>query len=169
LWRADWTITALFAVAAVTATVNARLILMSASLQPWLAATPTPLNAVNLFFLTDAGWILGMRYHSGGGRDVGIMLGSGILLWIVWVLATVPGLIAGSLISEPKQYGLDLVMPIFFAAMLLPLWKGPRPAMAWLVAGAVGVAVSLIGGGYLFIVAGALAGAATGAFLDDGA
>jgi predicted branched-subunit amino acid permease len=167
LWRGDWTLAALAAVAAVTATVNARLILMSASLQPWMAASPTALNAFNLFFLTDASWILGTRYHVGGGRDLGVLLGAGSLLWVIWIAATLPGHIAGSLLTDPKSLGLDLVMPIFFAAMLVPLWKGVRPALPWMVAGIVGVGVSAVGGGYLFIVAGALAGAATGAFFDD--
>src|SRR5205085_2282742 len=35
----------------------------------------------------------------------------------------------------------DLVMPVFFAAMLIPLWRGPRRGVAWLIAGAVALVV----------------------------
>jgi predicted branched-subunit amino acid permease len=121
------------------------------------------------FFLVDASWIIGMRHRAEGGNDVGVFLGSGVFLWVVWVLATAPGYLAGALIPDPKRFGLDLIMPIFFVMMLVPMWRGARAARPWAIAAAVGVAVHALVPGYLFIVAGALAGAAAGAFLDDGA
>jgi hypothetical protein len=51
--------------------------------------------------------------------------------------------------------------------MLVPLWRGGRPALAWIVAGAVAITVHQLAGGWWFIVAGAIAGSAVGAFLDD--
>jgi predicted branched-subunit amino acid permease len=36
----------------------------------------------------------------------------------------------GALVSDPRRYGLDLVMPIFFAAMIVPLWRGGRSLRA---------------------------------------
>ena len=57
-------------------------------------------------------------------------------------------------------------MPIFFAAMLVPLWKGCKPALPWAIAGAVAVAVHWLVPGYAFIIAGALAGAVAGALLE---
>jgi branched chain amino acid efflux pump len=64
-------------------------------------------------------------------------------------------------VPEPKHFGLDLVMPVYFCAMLLPLWKGAGPALPWLAAGTVAVIVHALVPGYVFIVAGALAGVAT--------
>jgi predicted branched-subunit amino acid permease len=61
-------------------------------------------------------------------------------------------------------------MPVFFAAMTVPLWRGLRQsALPWSVAALVGLAVQALVPGYLFIVAGAVAGAITGAFVhaDD--
>ena len=58
-------------------------------------------------------------------------------------------------------------MPIFFAAMLIPLWRGPRRAAAWAVAGAVALLVQQFIAGWWFIVAGAVAGSVAGGFLDD--
>ena len=57
-------------------------------------------------------------------------------------------------------------MPIFFAAMLVPLWKGWRPARPWAAAAGVALIVHALVPGYTFIVAGALAGAAAGAWLE---
>src|SRR5215213_2440176 len=110
---------ALLEIMAVTAFVNARMILMSAFLQPWLKHAAGPQQALMLFLLTDANWLLGARYRSEGGRDLGIYLGSGLILWVVWVAATLPGYLAGALVPEPRRFGLDLLMPIFFSAMLV--------------------------------------------------
>ena len=167
IWQQVWSLSTLLALVTVTAVVNARMILMGAAIQPWLAQEPPARLALNLFLLTDAGWLIGTRYHAEGGRDVGVLFGSGVALWMVWVASTLPGYLAGSLVPEPRRVGLDLLMPIFFAAMLVPLWRGFRPARPWAVAGAVAVAVHALVPGYAFIVAGALAGAAAGALCDE--
>jgi predicted branched-subunit amino acid permease len=168
LWRETWSLSTLLAVMAVTATVNARMVLMGAAIQPWLAPAPKLQNALNLFFFTDANWLIGTRYRAEGGSDLGILFGAGFLLWVVWILATLPGFLAGALVTDPTRYGIDLVMPIFFSAMIVPLWRGFRSAVPWAVAGAVALLVEALVPGYLFIVAGALAGALAGAFLSDG-
>jgi predicted branched-subunit amino acid permease len=166
LWQPVWSPGAILAIATLTGVINSRMILMGAAIQPWLAEEPKPRAALNLFFLTDANWLIGTRYRNEGGRDIGVLFGSGIALWSVWVVATVPGYLAGSLVADPKRFGLDLVMPIFFSAMLVPLWKGVRPALPWFVAGLVALAVHWLVPGYAFILAGALAGAVAGALLE---
>ena len=60
-----------------------------------------------------------------------------------------------------------IVLPLFFSAMLVPLWKGVRPALPWAVAGCVALIAQRLAPGYVFIMAGALAGALTGAFMGD--
>lgn len=167
VWRAVWSPSALLEIVAVTAFVNARMILMSASLHPWLKHAVGPRQALMLFLLTDANWLLGMRYRAEGGHDLGIYLGSGLLLWVVWVAATLPGYLAGALAPDPRRYGLDLLMPIFFSAMLVPLWRGMRPALPWAAAGVVALIAHALAPGYVFILAGALAGALTGALVRD--
>ena len=167
VWRDAWNWGAVLVVAAVTAVVNSRMVLMGAAIQPWIAPAPVARNAVQLFFLTDANWLIGMRYTATGGRDHGVLLGAGLALWVAWTAATLPGYIAGALVAEPRRWGLDLVMPIFFAAMLVPLWKGPRLAVPWAVAGATALAVQALAPGYAFILAGALAGMLAGAFVHE--
>jgi predicted branched-subunit amino acid permease len=159
-----WTMTGLIAVILVTALVNLRLLLMSAGLQPWLASLPPSVNYPSLLFLTDANYILGMRYRQDGGRDAGIMLGAGIALWLVWVLGTIPGHLAGSAIGDPKRFGLDLVMPVFFGIMLVPLWKGQHDSRAWGVAGLVALACYAVIPGHWYLALGAFAGMAYAAF-----
>lgn len=167
LWRPEWSWGAIAGLAVVTATVNARMVLQGASLQPWFARHPKLVNAAHLFFFTDANWLIGTRYHGEGGRDLGVLIGAGLVLWLVWVAATVPGYLLGALVSDPRQYGIDLVMPIFFAAMIVPLWRGKRGALPWIVAGIVALITVRLVDGYAFIIVGALSGAVAGAFLDD--
>lgn len=169
LWRPEWSWGAIAGLAVVTATVNARMILQGASLQPWFTRYSKPLNALHLFFFTDANWLIGTRYQAEGGRDLGVLIGAGLLLWIVWIVATVAGHLLGTLVSDPRQYGIDLVMPIFFAAMIVPLWRGRRAALPWLVAGFVALITAKLVDGYAFIIVGSLSGAFVGAFADDAA
>jgi predicted branched-subunit amino acid permease len=167
VWPEDAGVVALTGLALLCATVNARMLLMSASLHPWLGALPPWQIYPALHLLTDPGWLIAMRYRSGGGSDAGVFFGASVLLFVAWTGAIVAGYWLGALIADPRRYGIDLVMPIFFAAMLIPLWRGPRRGAAWLVAGAVALAVQHLLGGWWFIVAGAVAGSIAGGFLDD--
>ncbi|MCP8940807.1 AzlC family ABC transporter permease [Alsobacter sp. SYSU M60028] len=163
LWTDTWTFAALLAIAVVTFTVNARMILQGASLQPWLREVPGAAKWPTLFLLTDANWVITERYRDRGGDDFGVLLGSGLVLWVAWLAFTLPGALLGGLMDDPKRFGVDLVLPIFFSAMIVPLWKGRRDTIAWSVAGLVSVATWYAVPGYAFMVAGPLAGALAGA------
>jgi predicted branched-subunit amino acid permease len=75
-------------------------------------------------------------------------------------------LLAGQL-SDPKKYGVDLVVPAFYAAMLVPAWKGPRRAIPWAVSGIVALTVHWLVPGWWFIIAGAVSGAISAGLMDD--
>lgn len=167
LWREVWTPSTLLGITVVTATINARMILMGAAIQPWMRGAPLRFQALTLFLFTDASWMIGTRYQAEGGRDLGVLLGAGIALWVGWVAATLPGHLAGSLVTDPKASGLDLILPLFFSFMFVPLWGGLRRAVPWAVAAGVGLAVQSFVPGYAFIVAGALAGALFAAAWPD--
>ncbi len=167
-WQAHWSISSLAALALLTAAINGRMILQGASLQTWLEPFPRPVNYGQLFFLTDANWLITERYRARGGHDLGVLVGAGIGFWVIWVLATIPGHLAGALVTDPRRFGLDLLMPIYFTAMMVPLWKGRVVVLPWLVAGAVALVSSHLIGGYSFVILGALSGALAGALAGDG-
>ena len=166
-WPERVTLGAMVALMVLMVTVNARMLLMSAALYPWLGSSPPWRIYPTLHVLADPSWIIALRYRANGGADAGVLAGSSALLAVAWIAATCVGYVGGTLIADPRRYGIDLVMPIFFAAMLIPLWRGARPAIAWIVAGVVAVAVHQLAGGWWFIVAGAVAGSVVGGFLDD--
>jgi 4-azaleucine resistance transporter AzlC len=166
-WPERITMGALGGLAVLMITINARMLLMGAALYPWLCASTGWKIYPTLHVLTDPSWLIAMRYRAEGGSDAGVFLGASVLLALAWVGATCVGHIGGLLIADPRRYGIDLVMPIFFAAMLVPLWRGGRASIGWIVAGLVAVAVQQLAGGWWFIVAGALAGSVVGGLLDD--
>lgn len=167
IWPVRFTATALVAIAFVTLTVNLRFVLMSAAMRPWFGSLPAWQAYPALFFTTDTTWLIAMRYRAEGGSDAAVYVGSGAVLWASWVAATTVGYQIGILIAEPRRFALDLILPIFFTALFLPLWRGAKRALAWAIAGVVAVLASFILPGWWFIVIGALAGGVAGGFVND--
>jgi len=167
VWPDGMTLAALVTVTLVTTTVNLRMVLMSASLRPWFGVMPPWQIYPALFFCSDSTWLLASRYRAEGGSDVAMFLGVGVVTWVVWVAASLIGYLVGALIADPTRYGIDLILPVFFVVMLIPLWRGARAAIPWLVAGAVALVASWVIPGWWFIIVGALAGSITGGFLDE--
>jgi predicted branched-subunit amino acid permease len=167
VWPRHFTLGVVAGLALVVATVNARLLLITASLQPGLRHLPAWQVYPLLHITTDLAWLITMRAQRDGASAASVFLGSSLVLLTMWMAVTTLGFGLGALVGDPRRFGLDLVMPIFFAAMLVPLWRGASPAIPWLVAGAVAVAVRELFGGWYFVVAGAFAGMLVGGFLDD--
>ena len=149
------------------AVIGARLFLMSVSMRPWFGTLPAWQSYLGLTLLTDASWLIAMRYYGEGGRDVAVYFGAALMMMAGWVAGACAGYLLGGLVVEPARYGLDLVLPVFFAAMLVPLWAGRRRAYGWIVAGIVAVVVERLVPGWWFIVAGSVAGALAGGYLDE--
>ena len=71
--------------------MNTRYILMGAALRPWLGTLPTGKAALSLFFLVDGSFVLAMREKAKGNDDGALLLGSGVVSYTGWVVATVVG------------------------------------------------------------------------------
>jgi predicted branched-subunit amino acid permease len=61
-------------------------------------------------------------------------------MYLAWNLGTAIGSIAGQAIPDPRRFGVDLVAPLTFLAVLIPALK---VRTAWLVA-AASVATALL-------------------------
>ncbi len=166
-WPERLTVAAVIGAALVTGMVCMRFLLIGASLRPWLGHEPAVRIYPTLYLLTESSWLLSMRYRAGGGNDPAYLLGSGVMVWLGWVAAAAPGFWLGASIGDPSRYALDLVMPVFFTAMLVPLWRGSRRALSWLVGGVAAVVAYYLFGGWWYVMVGALAGCITGGLVDD--
>jgi predicted branched-subunit amino acid permease len=168
-WPQRITLAGVAALALLVGTVNARMLLFGASLRPWLGPLPAWQVYPLLQLTTDPGWIICMRYRAEGGNDAGVFLGGALAVWVAWLFATMVGYLAGALVADPRAIALDLVLPIFFSAMLVPLWRGRRRAIAWGIAGAVALATEHLVSGWWFVITGALAGSIAEGFVEDAA
>ncbi|MEG0130511.1 MAG: AzlC family ABC transporter permease [Acinetobacter sp.] len=142
--------------------INARHILMGASLYPWLRHLPPVKRYGILLVITDANWALSLQAFHRGQSGLGLLFGGGLALWSAWLMGTWLGLHFGNAIQNPKMFGLDMVMACFLLAMVIGGKKDLRLCCIWVVA----AAVSLLAYWYLpenlHIVVGALAGGVIG-------
>lgn len=168
VWPETLTATSIATLALLTLTVNIRFFLMSATFRSWFETLPAWQAYPPLLLITDAGWLLSLRYRERGGSDASYFLGGGLMLYAMWFVAALPGFLLAEQLANPKIYGLDLVFPAFFAAMLVPAWKGMRTAAPWAVAGGVALTVQYFVGGWWFIIAGSIAGAVSAGLLGGG-
>ena len=93
--------------------------------------------------------------------------GGGLAIWLTFVPATAIGQIFGSLLANPRPYGVDMILPLYFVALLAPMFESTRRSLPWAIAGLVAVAVQFVLPGFWYIIAGTLAGAIAGGFLGD--
>jgi branched chain amino acid efflux pump len=167
MWAEPMTVSLITTLCLIAAAVNMRFMLMTASLRHWLGGLPAWQTYPALSLLTEPGWLIAMRYRATGGTDHSIVLSSGIALWLVWIASTIAGYLLGAVVADPRRYALDLVMPVFFTVMLVPLWSGPRRAIAWIVAGGVAFATAEFVAGWWYIIAGTVAGTVTAGLIDE--
>jgi predicted branched-subunit amino acid permease len=143
--------------------VNARHILLGATLAPRLLPIPPWRLHGALYFLTDANWAV--LNGPEGGRITNLpayLVGSGSVLWITWVIGTWLGVEVGRELGDLKRYGLDLMMVIYFGAVVMGQWRGRIDLAPWIAAAVVGVAGSYVLPMGWHVIAGALAGGVIG-------
>ena len=167
VWPRHMTAAGVATLALVVATVNARMLLFGASLRPWLGPLPAWQIYPLLQFTTDPGWVMMMRYRAEGGNDAAAFLGGALVVLVAWISATMAGYLAGTLVADPRAIALDLVLPIFFAAMVVPLWRGRRRAIAWGVAALVALATDYLVSGWWFVITGGIAGSLVEGFAEE--
>jgi len=147
--------------------VNLRMLLMGPSLAVWLDRLSGWRVWGSLFFMADHNWALSITDLRSGGRDGGFLLGSGLMLWVAWVCGCAVGFAVGDLIRPSAGHPLYFIALAVFIALLVPLWRGRRDALPWLVAAVVGVvAQRLLPQGAWYIIAGAVAGSLVGVIRD---
>ncbi len=152
------------AVWATSFAVNARYILQSASLRPWLRGSPPLRTYVSLFTLSDAGWALALHRWQSEQADAGFLFGTGAAQYVPWVAGTAAGHILGNRIGSPEAFGLDFIFPAFFAAMAAAMWKKRSDIGPIVVGGAAALVAERIIAGHWTLIVGGLAGSFVGVF-----
>lgn len=156
------------AVVSTTLLVNLRYVLMGAALRPWLQQLTAPQAYTSVFFFADENWAQSIGVLRSGSHNGAFLLGSGLVLWLLWIASTVVGATVGDLVGDPVTYGLDFVATALFLTLAAGFWEGKESLRPWVVAAAAALAVHAVVPGEWYILAGALAGAATEVVTYDG-
>ncbi|MGO1462174.1 MAG: AzlC family ABC transporter permease [Marinobacter sp.] len=144
--------------------INSRHLLMGASLYPMLRDVSPAKRYGLILLLTDANWAVSAQEYQSGRRNLEVILGGGLVLWLAWILGTWLGVYFGGLLQNPKSLGLDMVLGCFLLAMALGGKKNPRVLVAWSLAAAASLAAWKWLPANTHVVAGALAGGLVGFF-----
>jgi predicted branched-subunit amino acid permease len=89
--------------------------------------------------IVDESWALSARPD--GTFDRRILLGAGLTLYVVWVLATAVGVIGGGFIGDPGRLGLDAAFPALFLALLIGQLHTRRAVAAAFAGGGITLAL----------------------------
>lgn len=149
--------------------INARHLLMGATLYPWLAQLPPGKRYGVMLLASDANWALSLQAFSCDKPGFGLLLGGGLSLWLFWLLGTWLGIHFGHAISDPYSLGIDMVLGCFLLAMVAGGEKSLRTFIIWTVA----AVSSLLAYRFLpensHVIVGAIAGGMTGVCLGKAA
>jgi 4-azaleucine resistance transporter AzlC len=90
--------------------------------------------------IVDASWAMA---HRGGGRyDIDFMVGATLVQYPAWVAGAAIGVLAGDLIGNPEDLGLDAIFPAFFLALLANELRDGASAGAAVIGGAVALSLT---------------------------
>jgi 4-azaleucine resistance transporter AzlC len=143
-----------------TALLNARHLLYSAALAPWVADRPRLERAAMAHVLTDETFGLAIAHFRRLGRaDMWGYWVAAAFVCLPWPAATMLGVIGGQAIPDPTRLGLDVVFPAAMAGLAVGLVTGRRELVAAVVGGSIAVIVGIAAGGAAVgVVAGGLLG-----------
>ena len=147
-----------------TALLNARHLLYSAALAPWLREVPFWRRAVIAHLLTDEAFALTIGHFRRVGRtdERGYWIAAIASTFIPWNLATIGGVLLGAQIPDPARFGIDIIFPAAMIGLAVGLVTGRRELVAAITGAGVGVVVALLTAPSIGIVVGGIVGPAVG-------
>ena len=90
-------------------------------------------RALESQLIVDESWALAGR---SGRFEYRVLVGAGLVLYVVWVGGTALGTVIGDLL-DPEAIGLDAAFPALFLALLAPYLRNRRALATALVAGGI--------------------------------
>jgi len=153
-----------FEIVLTTLLLNVRHVLYGVSLGRELPLTRRE-RPVAAFFLTDEAFGV---VSAATERTFPFLLGAELSLFVMWNLATLAGFLLGAAIPGPEQLGVDLIFPLAFLALLVPLVRTRVQLYVALASGALAFGLSRTLPGGLPILLTGIGGSLLGAFLTRG-
>jgi 4-azaleucine resistance transporter AzlC len=147
-----------------TALLNARHLLYSAALAPWVRDIPRPRRAAMAHVLTDEAFALTIAHFRRLGRpdERGYWIAAIVATFIPWNLATLAGVLVGGSIPDPNRFGVDIIFPAAMIGLAVGLITGRRELVAAIVGAGIAVVVALVVSPAVGIVTGGIVGPLVG-------
>ena len=140
-----WSSASVISLLLVVLAVSARFILLGAALSPWVNELNRPQRLVVLTVLSDPNFADSQLAFQRKERDIGRLFGGGLALWIAWIIGTAIGAVIGQSFGDLDRFGIDVLMPSYFAALLLAGWLNEWQDSQTLLPAMVAALVAVIG------------------------
>ena len=112
--------------------LNARYVPLSIAVAPIFPGSRRR-RAIESQLIVDESWALAGR---SGRFEYGILIGVGLLLYVLWVGGTAVGTVVGDLL-DPEAIGLDAAFPALFLALLAPYLRSRRAVLTAVAAAVI--------------------------------
>src|SRR5262245_31910604 len=157
LWAWPWPIGTLSSSALL---INARHILMGASLAPKLRGFSLVQRLTGLHLLTDETWALAERRAMQRRLTPAYWFALAGTLPFMWTGTTLLGAWLGSFLGDPRRLGADFAFTALFIGLTAAFWKGRVTAAAIAASGIASAVTYVLAGPPWHVAAGAFAGIA---------
>ena len=140
--------------------INARHVLMSASIVPKLQGFSRWQTFTGLYWLADENWALAEKRARTHRLTPAYWFGMALPFVACWLASSTLGSLVGAALGDPRRFGADFAFTAIFIALVAAFWKGR--VTGWTVA-AAGIASALtyrLAGPPWHVLAGALSGLA---------
>lgn len=140
--------------------INARYILMSASLAPKVAHLPFWGRLLGFHVLADENWALAEQRAATRPVTGAFFFGMGAVFWINWVLWSWAGTVVGPLFGDPRRFGADFAFTAIFIGLVAGFVTSRQAVIVVAASAAAATAAFVWLGSPWHVLAGAFAGMA---------
>ena len=151
-----------------TLLINARYVLMSASLSPKVAHLPLLGRILGFHVLADENWAMSERRAGGGRISAPYFFGMGVVFWVNWMAFSVLGALTGPLIGDPTRFGADFAFTAMFIALTAGFARSRLSVLVIVASAAAAALAHLTLGAPWHVLAGAITGIAVAALASPG-
>ncbi|MGE4528451.1 MAG: AzlC family ABC transporter permease [Rhodospirillaceae bacterium] len=151
------------ALAGLTLVVNARHVLMSASIRRRMERFPRAGRALAMLFLADEVWAFAEARAARQPLTPAYFAGLALPFYACWVAAGAAGNLLGQWIPDPRAWGFDFAFVAIFIVLIRGFRAQPGFAVALAASAAAATAIDWVHPGPASIIGGTLAGIAAAA------
>lgn len=149
-----------------TLIINARHVLLTAALAPHIRKEKPAMRVLLASQLTDETFAVGTKAYLSGQGSAAYQLGCNLSLYLIWSLSSLAGALLGAQISDPAAYGIDLVFPLTFTGLLVPLLRDKISVQVAIYALILTIASAMIFPGSWYILIAGICASGIGAWLQ---